>query len=298
MEKKETKKKFFSYRNVKSSLSDGISLFTDNATHLFKLSLPVLVVYSLLVTLCFDAFSTLGIGGQLSLVWLGVACVSAFIAATIIKPLIYNVIRKESKGIEIKSLTLRTFYDRSFFSLLGRIAVYNLISLFLIALAVAIVFFYIKVPVSDKGPELIKLAGFILLFIFFLVFVIAYRLVLPYVVLGKVRNVFKSVTKGLKKGFRYWGKMMQMSVLVFFIVSIIAVLILSPAIISSLVDRAALISMVQGDAVDLPSSFGLFRILVTFISTFIVANVMFVNYSPLAYTYASIVTDEEEMASL
>ena len=100
--------------------------------------------------------------------------------------------------------------------------------------------------------------------------------------------------KGYKVGWKKWGKLFALSLLVSIIVGIISLLLVSPAIVITLLQRNASLSLLEGDAVNLPSLFPLWAVLILIISAFLLTIVTWIQHLPLAYLYASVKEDMEQ----
>ena len=85
-----------------------------------------------------------------------------------------------------------------------------------------------------------------------------------------------------------------MTLVVGIIVGVVAILLMSPAIVISLMQRNASLSLLEGDAVKLPSLFPVWEVVVLLVSTFLLTVLSWIQYLPLAYLYASVKEDMAE----
>lgn len=298
-EVKEPDNRFYKIRNTGKCLSEGVSLLTEHFLRMVYLSLPISIVYALSSTFIIQnatntALRTLGVIPPMTLST-SLFTVLNLIASVCSLAFVYRLVELRIANESVKNQTFKSFYNKNFLDLSVKSLFFTIVSamLFFIACGLIILYSLIGKKEMDLDTTTLKIIGGVVLLLAMLIFSIAYRNVLPTVMLQKgsfVRPYFD----GLKKGFRKWGKMMQISVLVFLLVFVVGFLLCAPAIVFSFVQYSAMVSEMNGDAVNLPDHFGTWMFITLFVTSFISFFIMLVYYSPLSFTYASIMTEEEE----
>ncbi|MBR4367301.1 MAG: hypothetical protein IKP43_11045, partial [Bacteroidaceae bacterium] len=209
--------------------------------------------------------------------------------------LVYRFVEVRIADENLGKQTLKSIYNRRFFALALKSLCYVIITAVLVCIAVGLLVLYslIGSKEMDLDKTTLKIVGLVLILLVFLIFAIAYRNVLPTVMLQKGSYV-RPYLDGLKRGFRKWGKMMQISVLVFLLVGVVSFLLSAPAIVFTFVQSSALASQLNGDAVNLPDHFETWMFIILLVTEFVTFFISMVYFSPLSFTYASIMTEEEE----
>ena len=295
-EMKEPDNRFYKIRNTGKCLSEGVSLLTEHFLRMVYLSLPLSITYAVSNAIVAQQATTLATGLVPStIITMSVFSFLNYLATIGLIAFVYRMVEVRIADDSLKVQTFKSFYNSNFFSLSIKALFFLIVTVVFAAIAVALLALYSQIGSKemDLDTTTLKIIGGVVLILMFLTFAIAYRNVLPTVMLQKGSYV-RPYLDGLKKGFRKWGKMMQISVLVFLLVFVVSFLLCAPAIVFSFVQNAALVSEMNGDAVNLPEHFGTWMFITLLVTSFISFFILLVHVSPLSFTYASIMTEEEE----
>lgn len=301
MEENQSSPVFYSYRNIGKCLSAGISFFTDHFRHWLWITLPLAIPLALLLGVLLYLSSDMRLLAESSATYLtilGIDTVLIVLLTVVFEGLIYHLIYKHSQAIDMQSVTLRTAYDRRWllFSLRSLlVSLLILVPVLLVVCAlVAVAVWAIDFQNAFEAVVFMMIA-IVLLFMLIIVLIPA-QLCLPSVILGEGRFMQKFWT-GYKWGWRKYGRVLGLTLLVGIGVSIISQLLTLPATVLMLLQQAATASQLAGDAVDLPSYLAPFAIIVLVLAGYLSVLLMFVGRTPMAYLYASVKTDIEEEES-
>jgi len=292
-ENRNAEKDFYIYRNTVKTLSDSVSLATANFKRIVKLSLPVTIPLALILTVLIISSCRLGIYGNISKLSMFLIPLAGVICATLQETIYYRFILIKAEGGDIAKASLKDIYDKTLRNIGVKALIYNIISSILMLIGIAIIAWLVTIKSNGFGQTLVKIIIVSLVSLFMLAVVIAYRNVLPTIMLREGK-LFSNFIQGFKFGRMRFGKMMQIVVLVFFITAILDLLLMSPAVVFSLIDRSSLMSALNGDTISLPSHFQFYSYLIIFLTSWIYIHVMWVNFAPLAYNYATLVVEEKE----
>ena len=286
---------FYIYRNIRKCLSEGVSLLTDNFWHTVWLSLPVIVACSAILgfvviqsgeTIATDSTSMAQV-----VVWLALLTV----AFLLLKTLIYTFLSFKVKEVPKKTLTFRRLYGKTFINLLPKALLYVVVTMALIGgVAYGIHLFLSLFQPQSEAMMVVKTVSVVMFVLLFIILFIPYQNVLPTLMMLH-GNPFALMMRGWASGFRYWGKMMQMSVLVKLFVFFVSLLLASPGLIFLMVNQSAVSSAAEGDTVVLPSFYSALLVGTVFLTFVLESLLAFVDNAPFAYLHASIKVDEEEM---
>ncbi|MCR4613643.1 MAG: hypothetical protein K5778_06555 [Bacteroidaceae bacterium] len=291
------KSKLYQYRGVQKCLSEGISFLTNHFLRFVRLTLPVSLPFALVVaaliylacdvTVVTDGTVLTAVAGGLS----GLCVVlTVFYVA-----LIYRLLQLNDEGYDMNRLTFRRLYTQALWPLF-----FKALGVTLLITLIEAVFCYAFQYIWQLTPddELISFAsivvGLVVLSLVALAVLTPLTLCTPGALLGQ-EGFFRDISTAYRWGWRRWGKVFSLNLLVGLIVWIVSTLLFSPAIVVGLMQRNATMSMMQGDAVDLPGGFGFWVAVILFVSAFIYTLLLWLQHVPVAYQYASAkVSDEEE----
>ncbi len=286
---------FYSYRSVAKCLSAGISFLTDHFWHLVKLSLPVAIPLCLVlaasiyvssdVSLLANPVNLLMTEGVLT--FLLVLLTAAFVG------FVFNMVRMKSEELDLRTVRLKDAYKKPFFKL-----TVNAFVVSVIFMVVAFGFGWLMMKsmmreAHDMSEVVENVVGAIIVLLIMIAVFVPTGFCLPNVELGE-GSLMKKFWKGYKLGWKKWAKLFALTLVVGIIVGVVSILLMSPAIVISLMQRNASLSLLEGDAVHLPSLFPLWEVVVLLISTFLMTILSWIQYLPLAYLYASVKDDMGE----
>jgi len=286
---------FYSYRSVAKCLSAGISFLTDHFWHLVKLSLPVAIPLCLVlaasiyvssdVSLLANPVNLLMTEGVLT--FLLVLLTAAFVG------FVFNMVRMKSEELDLRTVRLKDAYKKPFFKL-----TVNAFVVSVIFMVVAFGFGWLMMKsmmreAHDMSEVVENVVGAIIVLLIMIAVFVPTGFCLPNVELGE-GSLMKKFWKGYKLGWKKWAKLFALTLVVGIIVGVVSILLMSPAIVISLMQRNASLSLLEGDAVHLPSLFPLWEVVVLLISTFLMTILSWIQYLPLAYLYASVKDDMRE----
>lgn len=296
IEGKEEDNRFYKIRNTGKCLSEGVSLLTEHFLRMLYLSLPISIPYAVSSAILAMVSTNLVVGITTEkIILFSVFSTISFLTLIGMLALVYRFVEVRIADENLGKQTLKSIYNRRFFALALKSLCYVIITAVLVCFAVGLLVLYslIGSKEMDLDKTTLKIVGLVLILLVFLIFAIAYRNVLPTVMLQKGSYV-RPYLDGLKRGFRKWGKMMQISVLVFLLVGVVSFLLSAPAIVFTFVQSSALASQLNGDAVNLPDHFETWMFIILLVTEFVTFFISMVYFSPLSFTYASIMTEEEE----
>lgn len=288
----------YCYRSIQKCLSEGISFLTDHFLRFVRLTLPVSIPFALAVaaltyvacdvTIVTDSTLLWGIVGGLS--GLVVALTAVYVA------LIFRMLQLQDEGYDMNRLTMRRLYSHTLCPM-----AFKALLVFLLIAAVTVAFCYALQYIMGMETDDVlvttasKVVGMVVVALVAIAVLTPVTLCMPGVLLGN-SNFFGNLWTAYKWGWRRWGKVFSLNLLVGMIVWIVSTLLFAPAIVVGLMQRNATMSIMGGDAVDLPASFGFWVAVVFVISAFIYTLLLWVQHVPLAYQYATakVSVDEEQ----
>ena len=211
---------------------------------------------------------------------------------------VYRLVLHRIAGRDLSGLKLADVYDRLFWRLLCRSLLLLFVVLlfcFLLSSVGGLCFlrtgtFAVQQAVPEYGSVWVLLSVWNLIVIALLVPV---EQCFPTVMLDEGGFVQK-LWKGYVRGWRKWGKVFALAVLVYLIIWLTSALLFSPAIVFALMQRDASLSLLQGDEAGLPAFFSWLTMIVLFISSYFMFVLRCLDITSQAYLYASIKVDEEE----
>ena len=287
----------YRYRGVQKCLSEGISFLTDHFLRFVRLTLPVSIPFSLVVaaliylacdvTVLTDGTTLMAVVGVLT--GLCVALTAIYVA------LIYRLLQLQDEGYDMNRLAFRRLYTKALWPLaIKALGVSLLISVITAAFCYAFQYI-IHLPLDDELVTIAsKVVGLVVLALVAIALLTPLTLCTPGAMLGQ-EGFFRNIRTAYRWGWRRWGKVFSLNLLVGLIVEIVSTLLLAPAIVVALMQRNATMSIMQGDAVDLPAGFSVWVAIIFLASAFVYTLLLWLQHVPLAYQYASAkVADEEE----
>ncbi len=298
---------FYKYRSVTKSLSAAISFLTDNFLQIVKLSLPYALAFAAIqAALVYIASDSVLIevlmgnegASSISLTTLGIVLVLLLLllfgVLCLFNGLIYRLIHIYSHDVPLKKYTLKAIWKSSL-----KYA-WKAFLFFMIMFAFAIVAsLLIAAPFLIPGEGIvlmtIKIAISMILIIAAIVLSLPLGISMPAVFLEKGK-ILRNVIYGYKKGLKIWGKVFCMNLLVsileFFLMFVLAMPCL--AMISS--HHAATMSMLNGDTVNIPSTFSFWLIVIVFLTYYLYTFIIWIGPAAFSYLFASVQSDEIEEA--
>ena len=298
MDKENVEKRIlYRYRGVQKCLSEGISFLTDHFLRFVRLTLPVSIPFSLVVaaliylacdvTVLTDGTTLMAVVGVLT--GLCVALTAVYVA------LIYRLLQLQDEGYDMNRLSFRRLYTNALWPLaIKALGVSLLISVITAAFCYAFQYI-IHLPLDEELVTIAsKIVGLVVLALVAIALLTPLTLCTPGAMLGQ-EGFFRNIRTAYRWGWRRWGKVFSLNLLVGLIVEIVSTLLLAPAIVVALMQRNATMSIMQGDAVDLPAGFSVWVAIIFLASAFVYTLLLWLQHVPLAYQYASAkVADEEE----
>ncbi len=288
---------FYHYRGVSKCLSAGISFITDHIWRLLWLTLPITLPLALACGALlwvksdesFFLYSSAGTTWTIALSAIVVLLMAAFLAA------VYQLLAVRSREEEWWRLKWRHIYG---FDWLKRIVPTLVVQVLQAAVLLGFVWVALQIAgleteQDDLGLSVAKIVGYIVLAMAALAVLVPSSLCLPSAQLG-TGSLFPLIWQGYRMGWRKWGKVFGLAVLTRIIVYVLMILISSPAILAYFVRKEAMTSLLQGDAVTLPSSFTVWAFLLFAFVTFLYSIIQLVSITSEAYLYASVKSDEKE----
>jgi len=206
---------------------------------------------------------------------------------------VFNLIRMKSEELDLRTVRLKDAYKKPFFKL-----TVNAFVVSVIFMVVAFGFGWLMMKsmmreAHDMSEVVENVVGAIIVLLIMIAVFVPTGFCLPNVELGE-GSLMKKFWKGYKLGWKKWAKLFALTLVVGIIVGVVSILLMSPAIVISLMQRNASLSLLEGDAVHLPSLFPLWEVVVLLISTFLMTILSWIQYLPLAYLYASVKDDMRE----
>jgi hypothetical protein len=288
---------FYQYRGVAKCLSAGISVLTDKFWRMLWLTLPVMLLLAAVVgTILYIGSDASQFIYSKSGWWIvSILALITLVLMSALLAVVYQLMDLKHRGVDWQRVKLLNLYGRRFVLRLAYILITLLITSCVLGFIIWLFKLVGQIPLEPGEIELIvaKVGGYVVLVLLFIAVAVPANQCVPSVVLGE-GNVFKRIWRGYMMGWKKWGKVFGLSLLSYIIVFTLTALLFSPAIIGYFVRQSATVSLLQGDAVDLPSHFALWSGVLFVVSAYIIGLVQLVNYMPQAYLYASIKKDLEE----
>lgn len=209
-EVKEPDNRFYKIRNTAKCLSEGVSLLTEHFRRMILLSLPISIPYALSSAILAQVATNLvaGLTPQI-IIMLSVFSALSFLTTIGMLALVYRFVEVRIAGESLGEQKFKSIYDKKFYGLSIKALFYVIITAILAGIAVGLLALYSFIGVKDMDLDktTLKIIGLMLILLVFLIIAIAYRNVLPTVML-QTGSYVRPYLDGFKKGFKKWGKMM------------------------------------------------------------------------------------------
>ena len=290
--KKNAPEPFYLYRSEARCLSVGISFLTDHFLRLLRLSLPV----SLPVSLCAAGLLFLCSDGAVLAARLPVALVLAAVLVLLHSfslGYVFQLVRLRIDGADAEGVGWRSVYAPRYSSLSVRMLALNALQAALSAAFAYAMLLVWRIPTEGQLEELLKIGGMALAVLAFWLVTVPLAQCYPSACLGE-GVLWRSVWSGYVGGWRKYGKVFTLSLMLYFLVGIAAALVSLPAAVMWLARRAAMFSMAEGDAVYLPAGFGAWMLAVLAVTAFLGVLATWLWTLPHAYLYAAIEVNRRE----
>jgi len=303
-EEKEAKKPFYSYRGVSKCYSAGISFITDNFLFFLKTFSPVFALSGAFTALMFALMPMMVVNvGYVVAYYLDILLILGINLFGV--AMLYRLILQDSLGkgfLGYNSWTLLKASRKQ----INRVVAYAFISIVLgiVSFIPSVVGIFIATLLSGvaEGMDMAKLAqlnsiGQLIVLANFLivlfVLIIPFKMVLPYMMMEK-GNMFKDFFKGIKKGYKIWGKNFGLFMLVSITILVLFCLTTLPCSVLISARTNALLSLQMGDPVTLPAGFSVFVMIAAFFQGFVMSFMSFIDILSFAYLYASAKHDDKQ----
>jgi hypothetical protein len=293
---------FYKERNIGKCLSAGVSLISNRFIKIIKLASPVIAVTAVVFTLVTLAFCNAGFEYQLedSLIFKGVAVVISLAAVSSLAAFAYRCVDVNIEGLNIYSIGYKYTYSKEFWRKL--LVAFIVCAIALIVFEAMMLLANLAVNFFDDNQDVEKTQnGFSMIAIiaYGIGLVLVTLLITPlYMALSSMmiskNNLYKDFKEGYLLGWKKWGRIFALDVFINVIMTVMAVFLLSPAYVTSLMMHSATLSRMQGDAVDIPSYFTALTVVVLFLSSVISAIIIITRFIPHAYFYANVMTEDKD----
>ncbi len=286
---------FFMFRKVSKCYANSISFLSDKFLKIIKLALPVILLSSLGMTAIFYVICDAGLEMALAstLGFISLSVLVAFLSLSLDIAFLYRCIDINIEGLNIYSVGYKYVYNKVFIQKFLKVSIVNAIA-FLILGMLLLGFYYADSLImpdaeSPDAIEQILIKTWLLRLGFCIILV---TLLLPlYVSLNKFmfekNGGLSNLWYGYKLGWKKWGKIFALDLLVTITISILIAFTMAPAYVISLMQHSATLSRLQGDAVEIPTYFPYITAIILFISSAFMTILTMFKFLPQAYIYAS-----------
>lgn len=299
---------FYKYRGVTKCMSAGISFITDNFLNLVKLSMPYTtafaIVFAAILYILSDSSLTQVLAGNadasnMSIVTLGITLLIllfiGFVIFSLLEGLIFRLLHVYSQDLPVNKdgykLTLK--YSLKYTQ---KFIVYYIVTGFIGSLLGLLPVLPLFIPTEGNLYLGFKLAGCVILFIIVIILALPFAISLPSMYFEK-GNAFKNVVYGYKKGFKIIGKIFGLGILLMILIYTLLGVLALPSITLVSSYRAATLSVLNGDAANMPSGYGFWYAVVLFVTCYLASFVIWLSNAVYCYLYASMKVDEVEQAN-
>ena len=274
---------FYQTRSIGKCLSIGISFLSNRFLQIMKLALPVICILALFTTIV-----------------VYVRC-DASLEYSIGQTLLFKVfVDVNIEGLNVYSVGYKYLYNKRFFN---NVIIALIVSAIFVIVAVCL-YLLASLLIQWIGPNenasmvqggfsithIAVGAGAVLLFV-----AVTVPLYMAISVMMLERNgIFTDLKRGYVLGWKKWGRVFALEMLVVILILIAALFVMAPAYVLSLMQHSATLSRMQGDAVDIPAYFSVITIGSLFISSLVMSVFMLCRYLPHAYLYATAKLEEND----
>ena len=293
---------FYKVRTNGKCLSVGISFIANRFLKILRLALPVIIFSSLCLTiltsfLCsaeYEMFLTDSFVGRC------IAFIVLLFVTSSLTAFAYRCVDVSIEELNLYSIGNKYIYNHLFLK-------YFTSSLIINSVFILLAFLLLSLPklmtqlmeksdilmgeAPDAGVFLLvcKVAAVILLILITIPFPMVFNKMI-----FERNGVLHDMKSGYLYGWKKWGRIFALVLMVGSLVALLAVMLMAPAYVISLMQHAASESRLQGDSVSLPAYVPYLTMLITFISSFIISIIVITANLPFAYLYAATTTAEAD----
>lgn len=299
---------FYKYRGVTKCMSAGISFITDNFLNLVKLSMPYTtafaIVFAAILYILSDSSLMQVLAGNaeasdMPIATLGVTLLVllfiGFVIFSLLNGLIFRLLHVYSQDLPVNKdgykLTLK--YSLKYTQ---KFIVYYIVTGFIGSVLGLLPVLPLFIPTEGILYLGLKLAGCAVLFIIVIILALPFAISLPAMYFEK-GNAFKNAVYGYKKGFKMIGKIFGLGVLLMILGYTLLGILALPSITLVNTYRAATLSVLNGDAANMPSGYGFWYAVVLFVTCYLASFWIWLSDAVYCYLYASMKVDEAEQAN-
>ncbi len=297
---------FFKERTNGKCLSVSISFIANRFLKIIQLALPVLLVTSTLLSLLMFLFcnpekeTMCGSSLYLKIV---VAVILSLVFALLVA-FTYRCVDISIEEFDIYSIKYKYLYN-SFFKkyVLESFLVFLLFSIFTTVCFLLpdccnnIIDHLRENGHLDSDNGIVPLLMYGIPLIIFILIIIPLPMVLNVVLIEK-NTFFHDIKKGYLYGWKKWGRIFALVLMVGSIAALICLIVLAPAYVIFLMQHAESLSKMQGDTVNMPSFMPIVNVAIMFISSFVISIISIAVILPFAFLYAATKTAESNEKSL
>ena len=293
---------FYQERTIGKCISIGLSLISNRFLKIMKLAVPVILFSAVCFTIITYLFCDAGLELTFTdtILFKIISILISIICCAFLAAFSYRCVHINIEGLNVYSIGYKYMYNLKFWkNTIAAAVVFVFVALIAVALnllANLVVDFFTDDNLLYQEQKGISIVGLI---VFSISAVIAIIFLLPlYMALNVMMIEDIGLLKGLKKGYllgwKKWGRIFAMDVIINVIIAVLAVFILSPAYVISLMQHSATLSRLQGDAVDIPAFFSLLTMGVLFLSSIFIAIIIITKFLPHAFFYANVACEDKE----
>ncbi len=302
MDKSAWNEPFFKERTIGKCVSDGISLISNRFWKIIKLALPVIAFAALCITVVTFVFCNAEMEmsvSENSLLY-GLLMFMLLVPLALLTAFAYRCVDVYKERLNIFSVGYKYIYNKVF----GRKTLVALV-IFGIAALVILCFSLIMPPLvnlfvpDETLPQQhygISPASLIVFTFFAVIFIIFYVPLIMAMNVMMINNhgLWSDFKKGYALGWKKWGRLFALDVMINVIVFVMAVFLLAPAYVISIMQHSATLSRLQGDAVDIPAYFSAITLLILFLSSLLCTVIFITKVLPHALFYANVVCEDKQ----
>jgi|GEM_PF-2011883 len=291
--------KFYEYRGILKQLKESLNFLTDHFWRTMRLSLPVAVPLALCFCAVLYVLTNVRIAASEGL-WMPLllgAVALTVVAYAAFEAMVYELLELRTEGVKVKEVTTKQLYGRRFVRKWLRAVVVDVLMLLAVSVLVLAVW-WIFARLAEGFEELFYIITVgCLLGTALLALLVPLAQCLPHALLLP-QNVLSAAVLGYKRGWEKWMRVFTLLVIVGVAVVVLSSLLLTPAAVISFVETNALLSELEGDAVDLPSGFSVAVPVILLCSALLyVGLVCWLQLLPQAFLFGSIKADADERAA-
>jgi hypothetical protein len=293
---------FFKERTIGKCVSDGISLISNRFWKIIKLALPVIALAALCITAVTFVFcnAELEISVSENAVLYGLMICVLLIPIILLTAFAYRCVDVYKERLNIFSIGYKYIYNKEFgkktlvaFIIFG-IAAAGLVCISLIESSLINLFSADDAfPQQHYGISPVSLIVFTFFAILFVIFYVPLIMALNVMMINN-SQIWSDFKKGYALGWKKWGRLFALDVMINVIIIVMAVFLLAPAYVISIMQHSATLSRLQGDAVDIPGYFSIITLLILFFSSVLCTIIFITKVLPHALFYANVVCEDKQ----